>query len=245
MCADGSEQLCLNDHRWCGLGHPGAMAEYMIVNDPRYLVPIGDLDPVSAASLTDAALTPYHAIRSVFHKLVAGSTAVVIGAGGLGHVAIQLLRSLTSAQVIALDLGDERLAFAREIGAHEAFESDRSAAEAIRGLTRGRGADVVLDFVGNDATGKTALRCAAVAASVVVVGAGGGGPRVGFTNAPRDITVSTSTWGRRNELHQLVEMAKRGQIAIRTTMFGLDEAVQAYRMLNEGRIRGRAVIVPV
>ncbi|HEY5881222.1 MAG TPA: NAD(P)-dependent alcohol dehydrogenase [Nakamurella sp.] len=221
MCADGSEQLCLNDHRWCGLGHPGAMAEYMIVKSPRHLVPIGDLDPVRAASLTDAALTPYHAIKSVLPKLAAGSTAVVIGAGGLGHVAIQLLRTLTAARVVALDLGEDKLAFAREVGAHEAFQSDRDAAKSIRRLTGGRGANVVFDFVGNDATGKVAVSCAGVAASVVLLGAGGGGPRVGFASVPRDLSVSTSTWGRRSELFELVELARRGQIEIHTQDFDL------------------------
>lgn len=87
-----------------GLGTHGAMAEYMVVDTPRHLVPIGDLDPVRAASLTDAALTPYQAIKSVLPRLVGGSTTVVI-AGGLGHVALQLLRPLTPTRVIALDIG--------------------------------------------------------------------------------------------------------------------------------------------
>jgi hypothetical protein len=95
MCADGSENLCLNGMISPGLGTDGAMAEYMLVDSSRHLVPIEDLDPVRAASLTDAALTPYQAIKSVLPRLVGGSTAVVIGAGGLGHVAIQLLRELT------------------------------------------------------------------------------------------------------------------------------------------------------
>ncbi|NED63295.1 NAD(P)-dependent alcohol dehydrogenase, partial [Streptomyces sp. SID10244] len=87
-----------------GLGSPGAMAEFMIVDDPRHLVPIGDLDPVTTVPLTDAGLTPYHAIKPSLPKLVGGTTAVVIGTGGLGHVAIQLLRHLTPSRVIALDV---------------------------------------------------------------------------------------------------------------------------------------------
>lgn len=244
MCADGSENLCLRGMVSPGLGRDGAMAEFMIVDDVRHLVPIGDLDPVRAASLTDAALTPYQAIKRVQRRLVGGSTAVVIGAGGLGHVAIQLLRALTPANVVALDLGDDKLGFAKEMGAHEALESRSESADAIRELTNGRGADVVFDFVGIDPTGDLALKSVGIAGAVVIVGAGGGSAKVGLLTAPFDVEVSTSLWGRRKELLELVEMAHRGQIGIETTTYPLDDAVRAYQDLHEGKIRGRAVVVP-
>lgn len=244
MCADGSEQLCLRGMVSPGLGRDGAMAEYLLVDDVRHLVPIGDLDPVKAASLTDAALTPYHGIKRVLHRLVGGSTTVVIGAGGLGHVAIQLLRELTPTRVVALDIGEDKLAFARECGAHETMESGPEAAAAIKESTGGRGADVVFDFVGIDATGDLSLAAVSVAGAVVILGAGGGTAKVGFMSVPYDVEVSTSLWGRRNELMELVEMARRGQISIRTTTYSLDEATQAYQDLHDGRIQGRAVVVP-
>jgi propanol-preferring alcohol dehydrogenase len=244
MCADGSENLCLTGMVSPGLGRDGAMAEYMLVDDVRHLVPIGDLDPVRAASLTDAALTPYQAIKKVLPRLVGGSTTVVIGAGGLGHVAIQLLRALTPTRVVALDLGDDKLAFASEVGAHEVMESRPESAAAIKALTDGVGADVVLDFVGIDATGDLALASVAVGGAVVLIGAGGGNARVGLLTAPFDVVVTTSLWGRRKELLELVEMARRGQVSIETTTYPIDEATQAYQDLHEGRIRGRAVVVP-
>lgn len=244
MCAEGYENLCLKGMVSPGLGRNGAMAEYMIVDSVRHLVPIGDLDPVRAASLTDAALTPYQAIKKIEHKLAGGSTTVVIGAGGLGHVAIQLLRQLSATRVIALDMGEEKLAFAKEVGAHEAFESGPEAAPRVKELTGGRGADVVLDFVGMDATGELAIACAGVASAVVIVGAGMGGAKVGLTSAPYDITVGNSLWGRRKELMELVEMAKRGQIEIRTKTYAIDDAPQAYQDLHDRKITGRAVVVP-
>lgn len=244
MCADGSENLCLRGMVSPGLGRDGAMAEYMIVDDVRHLVPIGELDPVRAASLTDAALTPYQAIKKVLPRLVGGTTTVVIGAGGLGHVAIQLLRTLTPTRVVALDLGDEKLAFAREMGAHEALESKPEAADRIRELTGGRGADVVFDFVGIDPTGDLALKSVGVGGAVVLVGAGGGTVKVGLMSAPFDVQVSTSLWGRRKELLELVEMAKRGDVSIETKTYPLDDALRAYDDLHEGRVRGRGVIVP-
>src|SRR3712207_3190658 len=121
-CARGAENYCPRAASLGiappGLGAPGALAEYMIVDDVRHLVPLGDLDPVQSVSLTDAGLTPYHAIVSSLDALPAGSTAVVIGAGGLGHVGIQVLRAITGATVVALDVTDEKLALASQVGAH-------------------------------------------------------------------------------------------------------------------------------
>ncbi|QCX27914.1 NAD(P)-dependent alcohol dehydrogenase [Nocardioides jishulii] len=244
MCADGTENLCLTGMLSPGLGVDGAMAEFMVVDSVRHLVPIGDLDPVRAASLTDAALTPYQAIKSVLPRLVGGTTTVVIGAGGLGHVAIQLLRQLTPTRVVALDLGQEKLDFAKENGAHEALTSEPAAAATIKEMTRGRGADVVLDFVGADATGELAVSCGGVASAVVVVGAGLGGAKIGLTSAPYNMSVSTSLWGRRKELLELVEMAKRDQISIRTTTYPITDGEKAYEDMHAGRIVGRAVVVP-
>ncbi len=129
---------------------------------------------------------------------------MVIGAGGLGHVAIQLLRELTPTRVIALDIGQDKLDFAKENGAHEAFTSSPEAAEKVKSLTGGRGATVVLDFVGADVTGDLAVSSGGVGSAVVVIGAGMGGAKVGLTSTPYNMTVSTSLWGRRKELLELV-----------------------------------------
>src|SRR5665811_2498894 len=100
------------------------MAEYMLVPYARLLLPLGDLDPRDAAPLTDAALTPYHAIKRSLHLLIPGSTAVVIGAGGLGHMAVQILRAISPARVIAVDISAEKLRLAREVGACLLYTSD-------------------------------------------------------------------------------------------------------------------------
>lgn len=140
-CSKGHENYCENA---AGLGitppglrFPGSMAEYMIVDSARHLVPLGDLDPVQNVSLTDAGLTPYHAIMESLGKLVPGSLAAVIGAGGLGHVGIQILSAITSATVVALDRKDEKLGLAKQVAAHHAFLSDASVAEQVRELTGG------------------------------------------------------------------------------------------------------------
>lgn len=120
-----------------GLGLNGGMAEFMLVPDPRFLLPLGDLDPRDAAPLTDAALTPYHAVKRSLELLVPGSTAVVIGVGGLGHMAVQILRALSPSRVIAVDASREKLGLATDVGAHEALEAGDDAAVAILDLTDG------------------------------------------------------------------------------------------------------------
>lgn len=155
-CAQGQENYCPHAAQLGiappGLGAPGAMAEYLIVDDKRHLVPLGDLDPVEAVSLTDAGLTPYHAIVSARDHLVPGSTAVVIGVGGLGHVGIQIIRALSDARVIAVDVSQDKLDLAREVGAAETVLSGPETAARIRELTGGRGAEAVFDFAGMPAT---------------------------------------------------------------------------------------------
>ncbi|MDJ1131150.1 NAD(P)-dependent alcohol dehydrogenase [Streptomyces iconiensis] len=247
-CAQGKENYCLRATREGifppGLGMPGAMAEYMIVDDTRHLVPIGNLDPVTTAPLTDAGLTPYHAIKLSVPKLVAGSTAVVIGSGGLGHVAIQLLRAMTAAHVVALDVSEEKLELARSVGAHEALPSDAKAADRIRDLTRGEGAAVVLDFVGAPPTTAIAGKSVSVEGDITIVGIGGGSLPVGFGTLPYETTVCSPYWGSRVELEEVLQFAHQGVLDIHVQRFSLDEAPRAYELLHDGRINGRAVIAP-
>jgi propanol-preferring alcohol dehydrogenase len=247
-CAQGKENYCINAAAESiqppGLGSPGAMADFVLVNSPRHLVPLGDLDPVQNVSLTDAGLTPYHAIKNALPELSAGSTAVVIGTGGLGHVGIQILRAITGATVIALDVNDEKLDLARAVGAHHAFLSNEDAPAAIKKLTAGQGASAVFDFVGAAPTVRIAAASAASEAHVSIVGIGGGQLPVGFGSTAFDVSVRAPYWGSRSELIEVLELARRGQINVEVETFSLDEAPRAYELLHDGKIRGRAVVVP-
>ncbi|WP_043664236.1 NAD(P)-dependent alcohol dehydrogenase [Streptomyces xylophagus] len=247
-CAEGKENYCLRAAELGihppGLGAPGAMAEYLLVDDVRHLIPLDGLDPVAAVPLTDAGLTPYHAIKRALPKLVPGSTAVVIGTGGLGHVAIQLLRAMTSARVIALDLSEDKLRLAREVGAHEAVLSDANAAAVVRELTGGIGAEAVFDFVGAEPTVRTAGAVAAVEGEVAIVGIGGGALPVGFGHLPFEVSVHAPYWGSRSELVEVLALARSGAVSVHTETFSLDEAPLAYERLHAGKINGRAVILP-
>jgi propanol-preferring alcohol dehydrogenase len=248
MCAQGKENYCVNAAaegiKPPGLGAPGSMAEYMIVDDPRHLVPLGDLDPVQNVSLTDAGLTPYHAIKTSLPKLGAGTFAVVIGTGGLGHVGIQILKALSGAQIIALDVNDEKLELATHVGADHVLISDDTAADRIREITGGLGADAVFDFVGAAPTIALATSVAASEADVTIVGIGGGTAQVGFGSIAYDAAVRVPYWGSRSELIEVLELARSGRVSVETQRYSLDDGPKAYEALAAGTVRGRAVIVP-
>jgi propanol-preferring alcohol dehydrogenase len=227
-----------------GLGTPGAMAEYVIVDDRRHLVPLGDLDPVETVSLTDAGLTPYHAVKAAQHKLYPGSTAVVIGVGGLGHVGIQIIRAISSATVIAVDVSEEKLALASEVGAHHTVVSNADAAARIRELTGGHGAQTVFDFAGVQPTVDLAKAVAATDAFIHIVGIGGGVMPVGFGSTPNGAAVRAPYWGSRSELQEVLELARVGAIDVHVERYDLGDAVQAYDRLHHGQVRGRAVVIP-
>ena len=247
-CSQGKENYCVNAAaegiKPPGLGAPGSMAEYMIVDDPRHLVPLGDLDPVQNVSLTDAGLTPYHAIKTSLPKLGAGTFAVVIGTGGLGHVGIQILKALSGAQIIALDVSDEKLELATHVGADHVLISDEYAADGIRELTDGLGANAVFDFVGAPPTVALATSVAASEADVTLVGIGGGTAQVGFGSIAYDAAVRVPYWGSRSELIEVLDLARSGRVSVETQRYSLDDGPAAYEALAAGTVRGRAVIVP-
>lgn len=243
-CSQGFENNCVSFMDAPGIFHDGGMAEYYLAKDPRHLVPIGNLDPVSSASLTDAGLTSYHAIKPALSRLVPGSTTVVIGAGGLGHVALQMLRALTPTRVIALDVDDDKLAFAKENGAHEAYLSDADSVQKVRDATGGRGADLVLDFVGIQPTLDLAAKMIAVMGEIAIVGVAQAVVQAGYLTLPHDSSVRVVNWGTRAELVEVVELAKAGLVKIATQTFTLDDAPSIYDLMHAGKLRGRAIVVP-
>jgi propanol-preferring alcohol dehydrogenase len=227
-----------------GLGLDGGMAEFMLVPSARLLVPLGDLDPVKAAPLADAALTPYHAISKSRERLHPGATAVVIGCGGLGQMGIQLLEATTGARVIAIDNSELKLEVARTLGADVVLRSDAGAAEAIRKATSGIGAELVLDMVGSNETLALGAKALRAEGRLVIVGLAMGALPVNFFALPYGAEVATSYWGTVTELLEVVGLARSGKIRMDVESFPLAQAPQVYEKLRRGEIRGRAVIVP-
>jgi len=228
-----------------GLGMDGGMADLMLVPSARLLVPLPDgLGPVYAAPLTDAALTPYHAVRRSWPKLVPGSTAVVIGVGGLGHLAVQILKATTATRVIAVDTRAEALDLAADEGADLTVEPDEGAIPVIRESTGGRGADVVLDFVGSDSTIALGAAVSRSLGDVTVVRMAGGTFAFSFFSLPYEVSVQTTYWGSRPELVEVLDLAARGLLRPTITTLPLEEAVHAYHRMESGSALGRQVIVP-
>jgi propanol-preferring alcohol dehydrogenase len=226
-----------------GIGRDGGMAEYMTV-PARNLVPLGDADPVDAAPLADAGLTPYHAIKRVLpHLQGGGRSALVIGLGGLGMIGVQVLKALTGATVIATDMKPEAMAEAESHGA-VTVPGGEGQADRIREFSGGRGVDAVFDFVGIDPTMALAAGVVAQRGAVTIVGIGGGTFGWNFFGVPYEVDFSSTYWGTIEELHEVVAMYRAGQIAPAVHRYPLDGALDAYRAMIDGKLTGRAVVVP-
>ena len=227
-----------------GLGRDGGMAEYMLIPDPRLLVPLGELDPREAAPLSDAALTPYHAIKLALAKLVPGTSVLVIGVGGLGHMAVQIARAVSPADVVAVDVDPGKLALARELGATATVVAGDDAAAEVGEATGGRGATLVLDCVGTDATLALSAASAASGGAVMIIGVAGGTLPMTFGALPFDTSITHPYWGSAVELIEVLELARAGHIRAHVERFPLDRAAEAYQRMRDGALTGRAVITP-
>jgi propanol-preferring alcohol dehydrogenase len=247
-CRQGMENYCERQSEipaaGGGLGGHGGMAPRMLVPSARFLVPLGDLDPADAAPLTDAGLTPYHAVKRSLPLLVPGSTAVVIGAGGLGHMAVQFLKALTPATVVVVDQRSEALQLATAVGADHTVVAGADAVAQITELSRGRGADVVIDLVGADATMALGATVARPLGHLTIVGIAGGTLPFSFFSLGYEVSVATTYWGSMPELMEVISLASTGRVQAHVQRFSLENALDAYAAMREGKLSGRAVIVP-
>ncbi|MFC6287400.1 NAD(P)-dependent alcohol dehydrogenase [Nocardioides sp. GCM10027113] len=250
-CLDGLETYCERPDLapvpggGGGLGLDGGMAEYLWVPAARHVVPLPDgLEPVDAAPLTDAGLTPYHAVRRSAAKLGPGATAVMMGVGGLGHLGVQVLKATTAARVVAVDSRESARDLAVRCGADLALPPSEELAPRIREYTGGRGADVVIDCVGSDETLAAAAACARQLGDVTIVGLGGGTLPVSFFGVPYEVSVQTTYWGNRSELVEVLDLGVRGLLHAETEIYTLADAARAYEDLAHGTVSGRAVVVP-
>ena len=229
-----------------GLGFDGGMAEYMLIPDSRLLVPLEGLEPAKAAPLSDAALTPYHAIMRSHHKLTADDTVVVIGVGGLGHMAVQLLRNIAPVYLIACDIDGKRLEQAKSLGADEVINNRNveEAVEKIRKITGPRGAELVLDCIGVQPTMDMGQRLLGRNSVWTIVGLGGGHHDFTHGSTPYGTSMTIPYWGSRVELMEVIAMQRDGRIDVETSEFPLEQGPEVYDKLRAGEIVGRAVLVP-
>jgi len=242
-CVSGREQLC-PDGDEAGSTLDGGFAEYVLVPHRRHVVLLGDLDPLAATPLGCAALSAYAAVKRVRSQLVGGGSALVIGAGGLGQHAVELLRLQGGAQVVAVDARAERLELARSLGADHAVPAGETAGDEILELTKGRGAAAVLDFVGTDESLRLAAMTVGRRGIVALLGLAGGSIPFGFYSLAPEATLTTVYAGTLADLHEVVALAGAGRLRTRIRTYPLDAVNDALDDLRAGRIEGRAALVP-
>lgn len=223
-----------------GIGRDGGLAPYVVVPTAS-LVDASGLAPHVAAPLTDGGLTSFHAVAAARDRLPsAGGRAVVIGVGGLGHLAVQVLRATTDALVLATDTHPPALTLARRCGAHVAGSPDALRSE----LGAHGGADAVLDFVGSNATIALAVDLLGPGGDLVVVGSGGGSLDFRKGVLPQGIRVSAPFWGTSAELASVIDLARAGHLVPEVEVIGLDEVPMGYDRLRQGGVVGRIVVDP-
>lgn len=245
-CRRGHERLCpvVKPVAGAGLGTDGGMAEHILVPAARYVVPLGDLDPVRAGPLDDAALTPYHAIRSARDELDGRSLAVVIGAGGVGHMAIQILKAVSAATVVVIEPDEARRGFALDLGADLAVHPKDDVAAQVRSL-RTEGASVVLDLVGGDDTLALGATLIAPLGRMVLIGTHLGTFGFNLLSLPWECRLHTSYAGEPRELEEVVALAAAGRITVHARTIGLEDVADTVASLERGdHGLGRAIAVP-
>ena len=241
-CRRGNDMHCAR-HDFTGLTVDGGFAEFVLVSE-RSLIALPDgVEPVDVAPHADAGLTAYHAVRRLAHLAVPGSTAVLIGVGGVGHIALQLLRELGSSSLVTIETDERRRRLATELGADEVIDGS-APLDAVRELTGGRGADLVFDFVGTDETHAAAAAMLARGGTSSVIGYGGtvAVPSVALVANEQSVVGNlVGTW---IDLWELLQLHAAGRIVLKTETHPLDSVNDVLDRLREGEVTGRAVLVP-
>jgi NAD+-dependent secondary alcohol dehydrogenase Adh1 len=242
-CRAGQDMHCITS-LFPGLDSDGGMADYLLTSARACVKLESSTKPEDVAALADAGITAYHAVRKAVPLLYPGTTCVVIGAGGLGHIGIQCLRALTAANVIVVDRNPDALKLASELGADHTVVADGKHVEAVKVLTNGEGADVVLDFVAEQGAENEGFAMTRPTGSYYVIGYGGtlDIPTLDVISTERNIIGNIV--GTYNELAELMVLAQSGKVTLHTKTYPLDAAVDALHDLDAGQVRGRAILVP-
>jgi len=242
-CRAGDDMHCENSE-FPGLSRDGGMAEYLLTSARACIKLNPETRPQDVAALADAGITAYHAVRKALPLLYPGTTCVIIGAGGLGHIGIQCLATLTATNIIVVDRNPDALKLASELGAHHTVVADGGQRAAVADLTGGKGAHVVLDFVAESGAESDGWAMTGEAGSYFVIGYGGTLhiPTLDIITTERNIIGNIV--GTYNDLVELMALAQSGKVTLHTKTYPLDAAPDAFADLDAGRVRGRAILVP-
>jgi NAD+-dependent secondary alcohol dehydrogenase Adh1 len=243
-CRAGDDMHCLTGS-FPGIDRDGGFADFLLTH-ARSVVKLDPvLQPRDIAALADAGLTAIHAVKRAIPVLGAGTHAVVIGAGGLGHIGIQCLRAYTPARIIVVDPSEPALALARELGADETIRVDGGHVDAVRELTDGLGAEAIIDFVGEKGAVEDGVAMLRDGGFYYVIGYGQNIDIPTIDVISREISFIGNLVGTYVDLEDLMILTAQGKVTLHTTTYPLDAVNDAMADLDGGRLQGRAILVPV
>jgi NAD+-dependent secondary alcohol dehydrogenase Adh1 len=243
FCRAGDDMHCVNGS-FPGINRDGGFAEFLKTS-ARSVVKLGPgLEPKDIAALADAGLTAIHAVKKAIPVLGAGTRAVVIGAGGLGHIGIQCLRAYTPAEIIVIDPSEKALALAGEMGADQTVRVDGTHVEKVREMTDGLGAEAIIDFVGEKGAIEDGIAMVQDGGFYYVIGYGENINIPTIDVISREISFIGNLVGTYNDLVDLMTLTAQGKVSLHTSTYPLDSINDAMADLDGGRLQGRGILIP-
>ena len=227
-----------------GIDRDGGFADYLKTSARSVVKLDPSLQPKDIAALADAGLTAIHAVKKAIPVLTPGTHAVVIGAGGLGHIGIQCLRAMTPAEIIVIDPSEPALALAGEVGADHTVRVDGTHLEKVKDLTDGLGAEAIIDFVGEKGAIEDGIAMIRDGGFYYVIGYGENIDIPTIDVISREISFIGNLVGTYNDLAELMTLTAQGKVSLHTTTYPLDAINDAMADLDGGRLQGRGILIP-
>ena len=243
FCRAGDDMHCLNGS-FPGINRDGGFAEFLLTSARSVVKLDSGLEPKDIAALADAGLTAIHAVKKAIPVLGAGTRAVVIGAGGLGHIGVQCLKAYTPAEIIVIDPSEKALALASELGADRTVVVDGTHVEQVRELTDGLGAEAIIDFVGEKGAIEDGIAMVQDGGFYYVIGYGENINIPTIDVISREISFIGNLVGTYNDLVDLMTLTAQGKVSLHTTTYPLDAINDAMADLDGGRLQGRGILIP-
>jgi NAD+-dependent secondary alcohol dehydrogenase Adh1 len=243
-CRRGDDMHCLNGS-FPGINRDGGFADFLQTSARSVVKLAPGLEPKDIAALADAGLTAIHAVKKAVPVLEPGTTAVVIGAGGLGHIGVQCLKAMTSATIIVIDPSEKALALAGELGADHTVKVDGSKhVDTVKELTDGLGAEAIIDFVGEKGAIEDGIAMIRDGGFYYVIGYGENINIPTIDVISREISFIGNLVGTYADLEDLMTLTAQGQVTLHTSTYPLDAINDAMADLDGGRLQGRGILIP-
>lgn len=242
-CRSGEDMHCEN-LVFPGLTTDGGYAEYLKTAERSLIKLENGVQPQDVAPLADAGITAYRAVKKAAPFAKPGTKVLMIGMGGLGHIAVQLMREFGNADIIALDKNRERLDMALEYGADEAVEAKEGFISEVLALSENEGVETIIDLVGQTQMHADSMKMLKKGGSYFVIGYGGElrVPSLDIVN--NEYNIIGNLVGNYTEFYELMKLHAKGKVQLHSTTYPMKDANKVLQLLDDGKINGRAVLVP-